>query len=215
QAQPHPSLPRQPQAPQPQPRRAPSPEPTYAPVPRERPDRRPPPLPSAGDAPRRWVSLVTIAGFGLVAIAGAQTIAWIVEGFAYTSNEPRGVPGDLLHRLGFPFLGTQSMVALLLLLVGLVLMSLPALLSEERSDEQEVLVRVTLFFTVAVAVVIAVGSVLAVRADLHVYAGQSRSVPRYVKIEMTTFLLGAIGTAAVVLFGAVAALGLHGERDPR
>jgi hypothetical protein len=69
----------------------------------------------------------------------------------------------------------------------------------------------TLLFTIAVAVVIALGSLLAVRSNLHVFAAQGRSIPRYIRVEMTTFLLGAIGTAAVVMFGAVAALALHGR----
>jgi hypothetical protein len=148
-----------------------------------------------------------------VAVAGTQTVAWVLEGFAYAKTEPRGVATDLLHRLGFPFLGTQSTIALLLLLVGVVLMTLPALMREERSDQQELTVRVALLLTIATAVTIAVGSVLAVRANVHVLSAQGRAVPGYTRVEMTTFLLGAIGTAAVALFGAVAALGLHGDRD--
>jgi hypothetical protein len=207
---------RRPEAPLPPRDPHPEPDPRFVPITHSpSPERRSTPEYRTESTPARWVGLVTIAGFGLVAVAGAQAIAWIVEGFAYASNEPRGVPGDLMHRLGFPFLGTQSTVALLLLLVGVVLMTLPALLGQERSHQQEALVRVSLVFTVAVAVVVAVGSVLAVRADLHVYAAEGRPVPRYIRVQMTTFLLGAIGTAAVVLFGAVAAMGLHGRGDRR
>lgn len=169
--------------------------------------------PDADAAPTRWATLVTFAGFGLVAVAGAQAVAWIIEGFAYAKTEPHGVAGDLLHRLGFPFFGAQSTVALLLLLVGVVLMSLRALMGEERTEQQEALVRIALYCTIAIAVMIALGSVLGVRANLHVLAAQRHAIPTYVRVEMTTFLLGVIGTAAVALFGAVAALGLHGNRD--
>jgi hypothetical protein len=145
-------------------------------------------------------------------VAGAQAIAWIVEGLAYAKTEPHGIAGDLWHRLGFPFLGAQSTVALLLLLVGVVLMSLRALMGEQRSEQQEALVRVALVFAIAIAVTVALGSVLGVRANLHVLAAQGRGIPTYVRVEMTSFLLGVIGAAAVALFSAVAALGLHGNR---
>jgi hypothetical protein len=159
------------------------------------------------------VNLVTSAGFGLIAVAFAQTVAWIVEGLSYKGSQPQGVAGDTLHRLGFPFFGTQSAIALLLLLVGTVLVSLPPVLHARPSQQQRRLVTASLWLAVLAASTIAIGSVLAVRANLHVYAAQDRGVPDFVRIQLTGFLLVTLGTAAVALFGAVVAMGLRDGAD--
>lgn len=145
----------------------------------------------------------------MIAVATAQTVAWIVEGLSYKSTEPQGVAGDLFHRLGFPFFGTQSAIALILVIVGTMLGTLPGVLQERRAPQQQRLVSLSLWLAVGVAAVIAVGSVLAVRANLHLYAAQGRGVPTFVTVQLTGFLLETLGTAAVALFGAVVALGLR------
>jgi hypothetical protein len=59
------------------------------------------------------------------------------------------------------------------------------------------------------AIVIGVGSILTVRYNLHLYSASNRPVPSFVRIQLVFFLLGALGTAAVALFGALTALGLR------
>jgi hypothetical protein len=63
-----------------------------------------------------------------------------------------------------------------------------------------------LIVAVVMGVLIAIGSLLAVRANLHEYAAKNVAVPTYVRVQFTNFLLGSLGAAALTLFGAIAAM---------
>ena len=161
------------------------------------------------DVGARWVALLTTLGLALVAVVAAQVIASVIEGFVINEgrNEPRGVSTDLLHRLGFPF-GNLGPIAMLLLVVALALMCIPTLLGRdhERSPLLDRLVSWALVAIVALAVIVAAGSLLAVRYSLHEYTAQGQSPPQFIRIGFASFLLGSLGTAAVALFGSLAAL---------
>jgi hypothetical protein len=142
----------------------------------------------------------------------AQVLAAIAEGMALKRTEPQGLPGDVWHRIGYAF-SSLGGTALLFLVVAVVLVTLPVILDAHTSDRQETVAAVVLGLAVVMAVVIGVGSILTVRYNLHLYSASQRPVPSFVRIQLVFFLLGALGTAAVALFGALTALGMR-DRKP-
>ncbi len=153
----------------------------------------------------RWVSLLATVGTALIGIVTIQVVASIVEGLTLKKGERVGVPDDILHRLGYPFGGLGS-TALVFLVLGVVLVSLPAVLDELLPQTQDRVVGVALVLALAMGVIIAVGSLLAVRANLHEYAAKGVSVPAYVRVQFTNFLLGSLGAAALALYGSITAI---------
>lgn len=161
----------------------------------------------------RWVSLVNTMGVGLVAVVTAQVITAIVQGFTYKADEPQGVTSDLLHRLGFPFTGNTWILALVAVLVGVLLISLPVLLDQDTTFGQERMALLALGVTVAVAIIICLGAILAVRSNLHIVTASGRDVPGYYRVDLTTFLLGTLGTGVLAIYGAVVTRSLRSGRD--
>ena len=154
----------------------------------------------------RWAGLLSTLGVALVAVVAAQVIASILQGLALPEQlDGNSVETDLFHRLGFPF-GNLGPVTALLLVAGLVLMSLPRLLGLSTTGLQERMISVMLLVAVVLAVVIAFGSLLAVRNSLHEYTARGANAPGYVRIGFASFLLGTLGTTAVALFGSLAAI---------
>jgi hypothetical protein len=153
----------------------------------------------------RWVSLLATLGTALIGIVTVQVLASIVEGLTLKSGQRVGVPDDLLHRLGYPF-GGLGATALVFLVLGVVLVSMPSVLDELLSESQDRVVGIALLVATVMGVIIAIGSLLAVRANLHEYAAKNVPVPSYVRVQFTNFLLGSLGAAALALFGAVAAM---------
>jgi hypothetical protein len=128
-----------------------------------------------------------------------------VEGLTLKKGERVQIPDDLFHRLGYPFGGLGS-TALVFLVLGVALVALPSVLDEVLSESQDRLVGVALIDAIVMGVIIALGSLLAVRANLHEYAAKGVAVPSYVRVQFTNFLLGALGAAALALFGAITAM---------
>jgi hypothetical protein len=67
-------------------------------------------------------------------------------------------------------------------------------------------VGIALISSIAMGVIIAIGSLLAVRANLHEYSAKNVPVPTYVRVQFTNFLLGSLGAAALALFGSIASM---------
>ena len=153
----------------------------------------------------RWVSLLATIGTALIAIVTVQVLTSLVEGLTLQSSQRVGVPDDFFHRIGYPF-GGLGATALVFLVLGVVLVSMPSVLDELLSEAQDRVVGIALVVAIVMAVIIAVGSLLAVRANLHEYAAKNVAVPSYVRVQFTNFLLGALGAAALALFGSIAAM---------
>ncbi|HVL26739.1 MAG TPA: hypothetical protein VM390_01225, partial [Acidimicrobiales bacterium] len=154
----------------------------------------------------RWAGLLSTLGVALVAVVTAQVVASTLQGLALPEQlDANAVRTDLFHRLGFPF-GNLGPVTALVLVAGLVLMSLPRLLGLATTGLQERMVSVMLVVAVVLALVIALGSLLAVRNSLHEYTARGVDPPSYVRIGFASFLLGTLGTSAVALFGSLAAI---------
>lgn len=153
----------------------------------------------------RWVSLLATLGTALIAIVTVQVITSLIEGLTLKSGQRVNVPDDVFHRIGYPF-GGLGATALVFLVLGVVLVSMPSVLGELLSEPQDRVVGAALVVSVAVGVVIAIGSLLAVRANLHEYSAKNVAVPAAVRVQFTNFLLGSLGAAALALFGSIAAM---------
>jgi hypothetical protein len=161
-------------------------------------------------AAARWVSLLATIGTALIGIVTVQVLASLVEGLTLKSEQRVGIPDDLFHRLGYPF-GGLGATALVFLVLGVVLVSLPSVLDELLSEPQDRVVGVALIVAAVMGVIIAVGSLLAVRANLHEYAAKNVAVPAYVRVQFTNFLLGSLGAAALALYGSIASMNERGR----
>jgi len=156
--------------------------------------------------------MATVVGAGLVAVVVMQVISALIEGFTYKTNEPQQVPtGDLFHRLGYPFgsLGTTTMI---ILIVGVILLSLPGYLGDDTTRSQDRLAAGALMAAVIAAVVLALGSLLAVRANFHVYDESQRSVPVYVIVQYASFMIGNLGTGVLAFFASMQVMGMRSRR---
>ena len=157
----------------------------------------------AESTPSRWVAMSNLVGASLVAVVALQVALALIEGMSYGTDEPQGVAtGDFLHRLGYPF-GSLGTTALLILVLGVMLLSLPAYFEDETTEIQDRVANVVLIVAAVAAVVLTLGSILAVRANFHVYAESGRSVPGYVIVQYISFLIGSLGTAVVALYAAI------------
>jgi hypothetical protein len=158
--------------------------------------------------PSRWVALVSTVGMAMIGVVTVQVVASLIQGFTIKTGERlgQGLRDDLFHRLGYPFDNLGS-TALLFLVLGVVLLALPSALDEYVPERQDRAVGMMLKLAIAMAVIVAIGSVLAVRATLHNYSANNVAAPTSVRIQFTTFLLGALGAAAVALYAAITALG--------
>jgi cytochrome bd-type quinol oxidase subunit 2 len=166
----------------------------------------------AESTPSRWVGMANLVGSSLVAVVALQVALAVIEGLSYKTDEPQGVAtGDLLHRLGYPF-GSLGTTALLFLVVGVMLLSLPAYFEDETTEAQDRVAGVVLMVAAVVAVILTLGSILAVRANFHVYSESGRSVPSYVIVQYISFLIGSLGTAVVALYAAVQTRNLRAHR---
>jgi len=161
-------------------------------------------------AANNWGGVLTTLGAGLVGVVSIQLLGAVVEGMSLKSGERISQSGtvvsdDVLHRLGYTFFNLAP-TALLLLLIGISLLAVPAALGLHRGPGHDTISRLALRAAVAVAVLLALGAMLAVRANLHEYAAKDIPVPRWVRLNFTNFLLGTLGTAALAIFGSVATI---------
>ena len=163
-------------------------------------------------APSRFSGLFVTAGAGLIGIVALQILMALIEGITLHSGERFAVPDDLLHRLGYAF-GNLGVSTLFFLIAGVVLIMLPLAFGDGVSDGQYKLAVMALRTAIVVAVVIALGSVLAVRGSLHEYTAKDVKVPGFVRIQFTSFLLCTLAATALAVFTAVTALKLRDEES--
>jgi hypothetical protein len=168
----------------------------------------PPPAAPPPVAAPLWARLATSLGLAVAAVVSAQVLVAIAEGLALKRTDPQGIPGDLLHRLGYPF-GSLGATAGMYLIIAVVLVSIPALAKAPSTDRQQLAAAVTLGLTLGIAVILALGSILAVRYNLHLYAASRRTAPGYVRLQLVAFLLGALGSTTIAFFGSLTAMRLR------
>ena len=160
----------------------------------------------APQQPPLWASLSTTLGLALAAVVTAQVLAAISEGMALKRTQPQGVRGDVLHRLGYPF-GSLGASSGLYLVLAVVFVAIPPLTRQRTSDRLDLMAAITLGLTTVISGVLAIGSILAVRYNLHLYTG--RPTPAFVRIQLIAFLLGALGSSAIAFVGSLTAMRLR------
>jgi hypothetical protein len=158
--------------------------------------------------PPVWASLSTTLGLALAVVVTAQVLAAISEGMALKGSQPQGVPGDVLHRLGYPF-GSLGASSGLYLILAVVFVAIPPLARQRTSDRLDLMAAITLGLTTVISGVLAIGSILAVRYNLHLYSGARRATPAFVRIQLIAFLLGALGSSAIAFVGSLTAIRLR------
>jgi hypothetical protein len=158
--------------------------------------------------PPLWASLSTTLGLALAVVVTAQVLAAISEGMALKGSQPQGVPGDILHRLGYPF-GSLGASSGLYLILAVVFVAVPPLARQPTTDRQDLIGAVTLGLTTVISGVLAIGSLLAVRYNLHLYSGARRATPAFVRIQLIAFLLGALGSSAIAFVASLTVMRLR------
>ena len=143
----------------------------------------------------RWVALATTAGAGLIGVVALQVLLTLVEGLSIKEGQRFSIPDDLIHRIGYPF-GALGSTAVFFLLLGVVLLALPVVLGEEVTDRQYSIAGAAMKTVIVLAVIIGLGSLLAVRGSLHEYSAKNVAVPGYVKVQFTNFLLATLASSA-------------------
>ena len=154
--------------------------------------------------PSPWAALAVTVGSGMVLIVALQVALALMEGLTLGPGQRIGVPDDLLHRLGYPFAGLGT-TALFFLVVAVVILSAPYLVGEELDYGKDRTVGLALLVAIVLAVLIGVGSVLAVRANLHEYQAKGIPMGSFVRFQFASFLIGALGAAALTVIGALVA----------
>jgi hypothetical protein len=140
----------------------------------------------------------------MVLIVAVQVVLAVIEGLSLGPGQRIGVPDDLLHRLGYPFAGLGT-TALFFLVVAVAILSLPYLVGEELDYGKDRTVGLALLAAVILAVIIALGSLLAVRANIYEYQAKSIPMGNFVRFQFASFLIGALGAAALTVIGGLAA----------
>lgn len=170
------------------------------------------PAPGAGGGTRAGrAGLLAALGAGLVAVVGIQVALSIAAGVSIEENP--SIPSDLYHRVGVPF-GSLGATTVLILLAGVVISALPHLLGREATQTQAPLTRAAATAAIAIAALISVGSLLAVLAELNNFTAQARSAPTFVRLQLGTFLLGALGSSALTIAAGVWARRLVAPEPP-
>lgn len=147
-----------------------------------------------------WVSAVTGAGLGLIAVQALVLIGTLTQSMAV----PR-YPGDFFHKLGVVLLSNVGSANGLALLVGALLAGLPTLLGAPVSAGARR--RQALVFGIGglLAVLLVLGTPIAVRARIHALDVGGQAVDSLARRVLATYVAGTLGTALVAL---AACLGL-------
>lgn len=141
-----------------------------------------------------WVGAVTGAALGLVAVQ-----ALILLGTLAQANAVERFQGDALHKIGIALLSNVGSANGLTLLVAAVAAALPAILGAPMAEMHRR--RMALVFGVGavLAVILVLGTPLAVRARIHVLDAGGQTVDSLARRVLATYVAGTLGTALVAL----------------
>ncbi len=162
------------------------------------------------DMAPRWIGLTTIAGAAIVGVVALQVLLALVEGLTTDAGQRLSVTDDFLHRIGYPF-GSLNSTVMFFLVLAVVLLIIPAIVGEEVTDRQYAISGAVLRTVIALGIIVALGSLLAVRGSLHEYTAKDVPVQGYVRVQFASFLLTTLAAAALAVFGALAALRIRDE----
>ena len=173
-------------------------------------------LGSADAEPSRWAGLAVGVGAGLIVVQALFVLITVIQGLSLHRNGAGGFPGDIFHRIGIAFSTSVNIPSGLALTAGALLVAAPSLagLDDERVPRWSPGLRTALLVMVdVVAIVIAVGTVLGVRASLRLDNLQTTPVTGYQRWELTAYTAGTVGTALVAFITALVAMPGRRDRD--
>jgi hypothetical protein len=141
-----------------------------------------------------WVGAVTGAALGLVAVQALILLGTLAQAMAVERFQ-----GDSLHKIGIALLSNVGSANGLTLLVAAVVAALPAILGAPMAVMHRR--RLALVFGVGavLAVILVLGTPLAVRARIHVLDAGGQTVDSLARRVLATYVAGTLGTALVAL----------------
>lgn len=149
-----------------------------------------------------WVRWVTTAGLALVVITVIDTLSIVAQGLSL------GARIGAIYRIGFAF-GTpfnKDALGWIGLLLAIILVNLPSFVGAATTPRQDRAAALTIALATAFAVVIAVGAVLGMSANVRLYHLVGRPLGSSVKRELAMFTFRHVAASALVLFAGLASL---------
>lgn len=151
--------------------------------------------PHTPDGEHRLAGTLVFAALALVVTQLVQLAASVIQGFAVPASGQRGLPGDLLHRIGFSFLTNITVANGLALVGGAVLFVLAGVVDPLALRRKGKPVAIAAIVLIVLAVVLAAGTILGVRTRLHQITLIGQTVLGYERLSLLTYLAGGVGSA--------------------
>jgi hypothetical protein len=159
------------------------------------------PIAPAGE-PTAWAGWLNGTAWALTVLVALQLLGIVAQGLTLTGQNVNRV-----HKIGFIFLRDLDAVPLgIMLIAAVVLVSLPVLARRAVTGRQERSAVRLLGVVGVLALLVALGALLAVPADLRIADVQNQDVTAVRRWFLTTFLIRNLGTALVAFAAAAAAL---------
>ncbi len=159
----------------------------------------------ASPPPPLWVGLVTWVGAGLVALIALQLLGIVLQA---VELEARGL--TFSDRLGYSFLQNLDQAPLgFELLVAIVLVLAPTIARQPTTPGQDRIAQIVLVGVAGLALLVTIGGIIGVPARIHIiHLGQApnNEVTPVVRWVLYTFVIRNVGTAALAMVAALAAV---------
>jgi hypothetical protein len=158
-----------------------------------------------GPPPPLWVGLVTWVALALVALIALQVVGIVMQA---TALKAAGL--TFSDRLGYSFLQNLDQAPLgFELLVAVVLALLPTIAGQRTTTGQDRAAQIVLVGVAGLALLIMIGGIIGIPARIHIiHLGQApnNKVTGVVQRVLFTFVMRNVGTAALALVAALAAV---------
>lgn len=153
--------------------------------------------------PPAWVGMVTTAGLALAVVTALDLIGMIAQGVAVDTDKL-----SVLYKIGLAFAQqlTKGGLGGVALIVALLLVCLPSIGGRTTTDRHDRAAALAIGVVTAFAVVLMVGAVLGVGAQLRVLDLSSQDLDSRMQRELATFVIRHVGTGAIALLMGLAAL---------
>jgi hypothetical protein len=141
-----------------------------------------------------WVGAVTGAALGLVAVQALILLGTLTQALAVERFQ-----GDTLHKVGIALLSNVGSANGLTLLVAAVAAALPAFVGAPVAEMHRRRQALVFGIGAVLAVLLVLGTPLAVRARIHVLDAGGQGVDSLARRVLATYVAGTLGTALVAL----------------
>lgn len=152
-------------------------------------------------------------GLALAVLELVQLVEAVLQGSTVPSSGPQGISGGYLYRLGVALFSDIDAANSLVLVLSVALVTVPLAFARRLHDRVSSAVTTALGTVLVVSVLMGIGSVLAVRARLHLYYVSDQAVTTVIRYSLFSYLIGTLGPALIALAAATA--GLRWRRRPR